>query len=760
MYIFPEIASAQTITGIVKDTANNPISYAVVILCSLPDTIQVNYVITDLNGNFELKSPENKSFLLQISHANYNTCYASAVTGKTITLEQEVITVGEVVVKGVRPISKLTSDGVRTTVANTTLSEMGTGNDVLKRIPMVSGNDGDFVVFGRGKAKIYINNREVRDPTELDNLNSADIQDVEVISNPGARYDATVSAIINIKTTSKKGDGFSFNTRSSFYTGENNDYINQLNTNYRRGNLDIFANVYYSDITNLQTGDISQTVSVDTLWYQNNSIVGVSHINKLNGTIGANYEIDDKHYVGFRYDLKSSPKYDTGDIYLTSDIYADDILYGKSKNRELKQTHNKLSSLTNLYYAGKINKLSVDFNVDQLASGSDAEMKNIEMSTEFGDRTLNSTYNIDNTLWATKLQLSYPVWKGKLLVGSEYVDISRADSHINDDLQGFSSRVDIDEQNLAFFADYKATTKAGGFSIGLRYEDATYDYLVDGIATKNKSSSYKQWFPNASFSKKINAVSMQLSYSSKVVRPTYKELSNNLTYGNRLLLETGNPYLKPTIKHDVSLVGVWKILQGSVSYSHKIDEIVTWIDRYATDEKVSVITHRNIGDLQGITAFIMIAPTFGVWKPKLSGGMQKQWLDLRQYGLNAKLNDPLLFASLNNIFRLPLNFMINIDGEYISKGHSSTVYLYKDMFVVDFGIAKSFLNKSLSVKLSVSDIFNQKLNTYQIVMPQTDFKNLYRSDSREISLTVRYNFNSARSKYKGSTAGESAKKRF
>ena len=751
---------AQTIKGTVKDIVNDPVSYATVVLYSLPDTTQISYSITDLEGRFELKSSKSKELLLQVSFIGYKTIYTPAVNGQTITLEEDQLALDEVVVNGTRPISKITSSGVETIVANTVLSDMGSGNDVLKRIPMVTGDDGEFEVFGRGKARIYINNREVRDPSELDNLNSTDIQNVEVISNPGSRYDATVSAVINIKTTKKQGDGFSFNARSSFYTWENSDYINQLNTNYRKGGLDLFANIYYSNVKSVQIGDISQTTSIDTLWRQSNYINGVAHSNKLNGTIGANYEINDNHQIGFRYDLKSLPQDNTLDFKLTSDVYADDVLFDKWENNELKHTSSKPTSQANLYYAGKINKLSIDFNTDYHKGESNSKSVNTEKSEAFGDRTIHSINNINNSLWATKLQLSYPIWKGELSVGSEYVDISRGDEYINDDLQGFSSRINVDETNLALFAEWQAATDIGNFSVGVRYENAAYDYIVDGIEAEDKSRKYKQWFPNASYATKIGEVGLQLNYNSKVIRPSYRELSNNLLYGNRLTIETGNPYLKPTIKQDLSFMGVWKFIQASVSYTHQKDAIAMWIDRHKEDPKVSVLTSRNIDNLPMLSAYVTVAPKFGIWKPQLSGGIQKQWLDLRSDGIDTKLDNPYLSASLNNSFELPNNFIINLDGQYAGTGNFATGYTYKDKFIVNCGVAKSFLDKSLQVKLSVSDIFNQQISAYQVIMPGTDFKNLYHYDNREISLTIRYKFNSAKSKYKGSTAGSDALNRF
>ena len=128
--------------------------------------------------------------------------------------------------------------------------------------------------------------------------------------------------------------------------------------------------------------------------------------------------------------------------------------------------------------------------------------------------------------------------------------------------------------------------------------------------------------------------------------------------------------------------------------------------------------------------------------------------------MDTKLDNPYLSASLNNSFELPNKFIINLDGQYAGTGNFATGYTYKDKFIVNCGVAKSFLDKSLQVKLSVSDIFNQQISAYQVIMPGTDFNNLYHYDNREISLTIRYKFNSAKSKYKGSTAGSDALNRF
>ncbi|MFI3268120.1 MAG: carboxypeptidase regulatory-like domain-containing protein [Rikenellaceae bacterium] len=280
-----------TISGTVKSTADSLISYATVVLYSLPDTTQVNYTITDLEGKFSTLVPSTttENYLLHIAYVGYKPIYVPASDKQTIILEENALQVNEVLIEGSRPISTITqSGGIQTSVENTVLSEMGSANDVLKRIPMLTGDDGTFEVFGRGEAVIYVNNRQVRDASDIETINSKDIANIEVISTPGARYDASVLAVIKITTIKKQGDSFSFNTSSTYKTwGDNNfdKFLNQIKTNYRKGGLDVFANITYNDISNFSKGDLLQSISVDTLWslesYQN---VKLSY-NRLNALL-------------------------------------------------------------------------------------------------------------------------------------------------------------------------------------------------------------------------------------------------------------------------------------------------------------------------------------------------------------------------------------------------------------------------------------------------------------------------------------------
>ena len=126
-----------------------------------------------------------------------------------------------VVITAKRPDYQIKDGNLVTRIENSLLSKSGTGNDVLKHIPGIQEKEGKFTVFGKGTPTIYINGREIRDLSELDRLSSAEIRQVEVVTNPGARYKADAKAVIRIKTVRQSGDGIGIDVRSTWGQSEN-----------------------------------------------------------------------------------------------------------------------------------------------------------------------------------------------------------------------------------------------------------------------------------------------------------------------------------------------------------------------------------------------------------------------------------------------------------------------------------------------------------------------------------------------------------
>jgi len=253
---------------------------------------------------------------------------------------------------------------------------------------------------------------------------------------------------------------------------------------------------------------------------------------------------------------------------------------------------------------------------------------------------------------------------------------------------------------------------------------------------------------------------MQLSYTSKARRPLYHQLTGISTYLGRYGISRGNPTLKPQISQDLSFSAVWKFMQLSVSYRVFKDAIINAATAQPDLPNIIVLRPINYGkNFPMINAGVSATPTIGVWTPRISLGINKQWLTLRYMGEDVELTKPVLLLALGNTFTFPKGFMLNIDYNFQGKGHILAYEMVKPMHQLDISLRKSFFNDALTVELRGIDLFalrEENTHLYSGVYQILESKRL---DANEFVVTIRYNFNSAKSKYKGTGAGERERNR-
>ena len=311
--------SAQTFTGKVVDEKNRSLPYANVVLLSLPDSAFVAGTVSDESGSFTLRS-EKPDLLLRVSSIGYATLYNKVEKSDLgiIQLLPDAQLLGEVVVKGDLPKVQLKGDAQVTNVQGTILEKAGTGNDLLSKLPGVSADEGAVNVFGSGTAEIYINGRKMRNASELDQLSSDNVKRVEVVRNPGARYDATVKAVVRIYTKKAQGEGFGFNNR--FVAKYQYDWttVEQFNFNYRKGGFDLGGILFGTDIHTEDNKRLFQHTFLDKVWRQENDFHAISHDQYANAMLSLNYQFDKNHSLGARYELDRTPK----SVYTIDPVYS------------------------------------------------------------------------------------------------------------------------------------------------------------------------------------------------------------------------------------------------------------------------------------------------------------------------------------------------------------------------------------------------------------------------------------------------------
>lgn len=660
---------------------------------------------------------------------------------------------GEVVVKAHLPQYKKTHEGLLTNVAGTVLSKMGTAEDVLKHVPSIVKKKDGYEVVGKGTPIIYINGRKMQDISELDNVKSSDIKSVEVIQNPGATYDASVNAVIKIKTIKKKGEGFGFDTRSVYWYNKHDNTIQQVNMNYRHNGLNLFATYKFSDASWMQKATYDQTVHVDTLWQQHNNNEVTGRIESHRLISGFSYDFNTNHSIGARYTL-TSPGYSRSKDFFDSQVTADGKFYDYIKTDGLTVDKDNPSHQLNAYYNGTFGKTTIDLNTDLYFSTNRAYAYSDEQSQEHDSRNINSKNRVSNKMVATKLVITTPLLGGNLSYGAEYIHTRRNDDYeVNRTDLLANSYSKLEEQTASPFIQYARLTPIGNITAGLRYEYVRFKYYDAGIYQPEQSRSFRNLFPTISYGAKIGKVMAQLSYSVKTSRPSYSQLSNNVSYMNRFTRQTGNPYLDNETNHRVELSGVWKFIQFMVNYKDSRNAIIYWAEQIPENEAITMISRKNVKSLKSMTAYISAAPKIGIWSPQINLGMQKPWFTLHTDVASYRLNRPIFMGNFNNAFSLPCGITLNVDYRYQSKGNTMNVYLAKEQHVLDVSISKSFLKDDLTLEIKGNDLLYKCWDADLLYNQKMELLQVSKRGTRDLQLTLRYKFNTTRSKYKGTGAG-------
>ena len=755
-------AKAQTISGMLIDEQHKPMPYAKVIL-QTADSAYLAGTSTGLDGKFELALHE-KAKLINFSYVGYTSIVREISKNELgeIQLLPDAQLLGEVVVKGYLPKTQAKGDAMVTIVSGTVLEKAGTAENLLDKIPNVTAQDGAVTVFGRGTPEIYINGRKIRNQQELDQLSSDNIKSVEVVSNPGARYDASVKAVIRIFTKKIEGEGFGFNNRALIRHRDEYGWsaYDQLNLNYRKNGFDLSAMLLAGDYRNGNDQTFVIDTHLDKQWRQNLDLTDQKSESKnIETTLTLNYQFDENHSIGARYNYERVPEY----LWIANQFaqtYCEELLY-EDLHSVITMNEPETHHRSNFYYNGRVKKWSIDFNADGLWS----ETKNTQVAQEDvmegvneEDRSVTTIDTKRNELYAAKLVLSHPLAKGNLSFGAEYSHNKRNTTYLNPEGIIADDNAMIKEGATSAFVEYAKAFNKLQMQAGLRYEHVGFDYYDAGKFVDEQSKDYSNLFPSITFSFSIKDVQVQLGYASDINRPSYHQLRSSTFYVNRYMYDKGNPFLMPSITHNVTLAGSYKWMNMYVGYSHVKDDITNQTIAYSDDDPtIGLLTLQNTQAYDNLVAVFNINPTIGFWIPQLSLAIQKQWYEGETPWGKTKFNKPIGSVTFRNNFKLPKGFLLDVNGSYTTKGYQKNIYLADDMIDMNASLSKSFLKDKLTLQLQAYNILNPK----QVATVYSGIRVLQNTQvmHRQVSLTVRYKFNTTRSKYKGTGAGESQKNR-
>ena len=712
-------AKTEDVGGRVIDMQGEPLPFVSVALLTA-DSTYIQGATSDVDGFFQINTTD-ACCILRFSYVGYRTKYVNVEGSEigTIQMEQDQTMLNEIVVKGQMPKTKLTGNSMITTIQGTVLGQSGTAKEMLAKVPGMTLKGEDLEVLGKGTPIFYINGRKMQDKDELKRLRSEEIQSVEVITNPGAQYDATISAVVRIKTIRREGAGFGFDLMAA-----NNqdlafgfsDPSTTLNLRYRHNNLDLFGMVNYwtwdspNDLHITQSTFLQANEGIRNI-LQDSHMRNDWHGEGLNYNLGFNWQITDKHSLGARIE-----RHDQFNTHNDMWVDTENNLTGRDLSHQGGHTHYPYNWQGNAYYNGQVGKLNIDLNVDFLTDkeNDDNQIDVILPETQ----TMQQNSHTSSRLWATKLVLNYPVWKGQLQTGTEMSFVKRQSSTSITNYPLPSTDADVKENNVAAFVVYNANLeKYGTVSAGLRYEHVGFDYM-DNLDAENNMTRYQdEFFPNITWSKQFGAIQTSLSYTMKTVRPNYSVLSDHIYYLNSFTLSQGDSKLKNAIMQEVSINARWKWINLFAAYERR-DNTITQVPMAYNNEGIMLMKQATLSDpVRNLAIFLSANPTWGVYSPSWTIGGQKFWNTMTYDDprsatgkTDVSFTKPIFFFDLNNTFRFKHSWQLEANASIQTKGDVLNFRILSPSYNIRFVVQKCWLkNDALCLRASISDVFQRSV---------------------------------------------------
>ena len=743
--------------GRIVDERGNAAEYATIALLSPIDSTIVGHGVSNENGSFVIPCNSRK-VLARITYIGYKTVnriYNNTEMG-IIKLQPKTMIVKGVVVKGDRPQYKMLSGGMEVAVEHTLLSKMANTFEVLSLLPRVSVDGQKISVFGKGTPIVYINNKRVNDNNEIVNITPDNIKSISVITSPGAEYDAEVESVIRIRTKERRANGFSLRTDAyGKYNKWMADYEN-ISARYQTKKFEIANSIWTMGTHDGEDNNLITDIYLPDKHYYNDQLIHLDTNNRfLSEKLSADYSLNDSNSVGGSYRYYGMLKGRTNSVS-RQDVLLNGMAQGSIDQNEVMKPSLSLHQ-ADVYYVGKVGHVGVDFNATYYAVKNRRNDEGFEISKELGNQEVHSSNRQNSDMWAGKLVVNIPLWKGNMSVGTE---MSKTDSHgtfLNEEQLVPSTKTDIHERNIAGFAQYGLVLNKWTVGLGVRYENIVRDYLSDGVKQDDVSRKYNNFFPNLSVSWNKGNWHWQLNANEKIHRPSYRQLSNFMQYDNRFLYEGGNPTLQPEKVFNAETMIMYKWLNISIGYKY-LKDVMVWTKYVYPGKEFAYTTVLNFDRNQLLYASVNVSPKFGIFRPKWKFNYSQQFFDTEKYGSSKALSKPLLLCSLYNKFALSetMNAAISLNA---ATTNADGFLMMKSNYSVNLQFDKSFANRTWIIYLSANDIFKtvkERWTMYGLGAGTT--KDCY-NYTRNVCLQVTYNFNAKRSKYKGTGAGNEEKSR-
>lgn len=734
----PMAQTSAKISGKVTDNNNKPLQSVTVSLLQAKDSSLVKAAITSTDGDFEFTSKKEGSFLVSYSLVGFENKYSESFSvkeGESFTVKNALLQPGANKLQGVTVVTKKPMIEVKAdkTVFNVEASINATGSNALELLQKSPGmqvdNNDNISMKGKSGVKVYVDGKMMQLDTKdlaayLKSINSNDVEAIEMISNPSAKYDASGNAgIVNIRLKKNKKFGTNGSTNLGFVQGVTPKGNASVNLNYRDKKINLFGNAG-ANIGMYENTLQLYRVQKDTLYDQNSVNRNDNHNFNIKG--GADYFIDSKNTIG----IMATGNFSNGSWTSESNT----PIYYHPTNTFIKKLQafntvpgNRTNANFNLNYryidtSGTEINFDADYGVFRGTGRSYQPNNYYNTSDQLMYSIINRNYTpTDIDIYTAKLDVEQKLGKGKLGYGAKtsFVTTKNTFDFFNDNAAGIP--VKIDEKSNSFkykenvnaaYANYQQQLNTKwSIQAGLRMEQTNSEgdlTRADGVvqADNTVKKDYLDFFPSAAVTWNLHKNhSLNLTYSRRIDRPTYQDLNPFENKLDELTYEKGNAFLRPQYTDNIELTHTFMgIINTTFGYSHVKDYATQVTD---TLKNATYVQQQNLATQNIISASIGSSlPIKKWWNGYVNVFYSYQMFDGAIGGKSIKTSLPLYGAYLQQTFTLGHDYTAEMSGWYNGPSIWAATWKTKPQGGVDVGLQKILFQKKATLKISATDIFH------------------------------------------------------
>jgi outer membrane receptor protein involved in Fe transport len=730
-----------TVSGSALDTKNVLIESATISLMKSKDSSIIKITVSDKEGKFFFTGISFGSYFITVSAVSFaktnSPVFMVSENNTTVRLGALILqelpkNLSAVVVTSKKPLIEQKIDRMVVNVDASVTNVGSTALEVLEKSPGVTvDKDGNISLKGKSSVMVmidgkpsYLNGSELA--SLLGNMNSNQLSQIEIMTNPSAKYDAAGNAgVINIKTKKSITQGFNGSVTLSYGQGVYAKSNNSIMLNYRTSKINTFLNYGYSSNKGFMDFDIQRNffgttgIKISELNQQSNRI-NQSQNNNLK--LGLDYFINKQTTLGIVTSGFLAPQKQNG--FTTS--------YLKDANANINAIEKTIRTVDNTWKNGAVN---INFH-----SSFDSSKKDITANFDYlhydfsGNQNITGlTYNPNQMLQASNylknlLPLTIDIYSGRLDYAQPLNNGVKLETGIKSSLvktNNVSNFFNLSNNNwladsvLSNAFSYTENINAAYLNLnkkfgkwmvqaGARLENTNYKGLQSSLSQKSDSSfsrNYTSLFPTAFISYEMNGNNQfALSVGRRIDRPAYQELNPFIGFVDKYTYSTGNPFLQPQFSTNIELSHSYKnLLTTTINYSvvhDMINETLIHKDSVIIRSLGNIGTRYNYGITESATIPVSkwySATLFAnLYQNKYTG-------EINGYPFNAK--QLTLSLNVNNQFSFAKGWSAELSGNYTSRNRDEGQAIILPAGQVSAGIAKQLLNNKASIKFNVRDIF-------------------------------------------------------